>query len=117
MATCQLTLGSRRFPERPIDSVGEQYLRLREAAGVMYGESEISITPTDFINKKAAISWDMKRVGHQGASHSGLSTKNGDLMTIDIKNYGLGSAGDFCLVYIVYELLFSLRDGSVDVFD
>ena len=38
-------------------------------------------------------------------------------MTIDIKNCGLGSAGDYCLVYIVYELLFSLRDGAVDVFD
>ena len=117
VATYQLTIGSRRWPERPSDSVGEQWLRLREAAGVMYGESEISILPTDFLNRKSVIAWDLERVGHQGASHSGISTKNGDLMTIDIKNCGLGSAGDYCLVYIVYELLFSLRDGSVDVFD
>ena len=117
VATYQLTIGSRRWPERPSDSVGEQWLRLREAAGVMYGESEISITPTDFLNRKSVIAWDLEKVGHQGASHSGISTKNGDLMTIDIKNCGLGSAGDYCLVYIVYELLFSLRDGSVDVFD
>ena len=40
-ATYQLTIGSRRFPERPSDSVGEKYLRLREAAGVLYDESEI----------------------------------------------------------------------------
>ena len=83
----------------------------------MYGESELSITPTDFLNRKSVIAWDLEKVGHQGASHSGISTKNGDLMTIDIKNCGLGSAGDYCLVYIVYELLFSLRDGAVDVFD
>ena len=43
-ASYSLQIGSRRFPERPIDSVGEQYLRLREAAGVLCGESEISIT-------------------------------------------------------------------------
>ena len=83
----------------------------------MHGESDISITPTDFANRKSIIAWDLEKVGHQGASHSGPSTKNGDLMTIDIKNCGLGASGDFALVYILFENLFSLRDGSVDVFD
>ena len=86
VATFQLSIGSRRWPERPSDSVGEQWLRLREAAGVAYGESEISILPTDFINRKAITAWDLEKVGHQGASHSGLSTKNNDIMTIDVKN-------------------------------
>ena len=63
------------------------------------------------------IAWDLEKVSHQGAGHSGISTKNGDLMTIDIKNCSLGAAGDYCLVYIVYELLFSWRDGAVNVFD
>ena len=116
-ASYQLTIGSRRFPERPIDSTGELYMRLREAAGVLYGESEISLTPTDFVNRKSIVAWDLEKVGHQGASHSGLSTKNGDLLTIDVKNCGLGASGDFCLVYLVFENLFSLRDGSVDVYD
>ena len=92
-------------------------MRLRESAGVMYGESDISITPTDFVNRKSIVAWDLEKVGHQGMSHSGLSTKNGDLLTIDVKNCGLGASGDFCLVYRVYENLFSLRDGSVDVYD
>ena len=117
VATYQLSIGSRRWPERPSNSVGEQWLRLREAAGVLYGESEISILPTDFINRKAVIGWDLERVGHQGASHSGLSTRNGDIMTIDVKNSGLGASGDYCLVHLVYKKLFSLRDGSVDVYD
>ena len=116
-ATYQLTIGSRRFPERAIDSTGELYYRLREASGVLYGESEISITPTDFVNRKSVVAWDLEKVGHQGASHSGLSTKNGDLLTIDVKNCGLGASGDFALVYLIFENLFSLRDGSVDVYD
>ena len=117
VATYQLSIGSRRWPERPSDSVGEQWLRLREAAGVLYGESEISILPTDFINRKAIVAWDLEKVGHQGASHSGLSTKNGDIMTIDVKNSGLGASGDYALIHLVYENLFALRDGSVDVYD
>ena len=116
-ASYQITIGSRRFPERPIDSVGEQYLRLREAAGVLYGESEISILPTDLVNRKSIVAFDLEKVGHQGASHSGLSTKNGDLLSVTVERSGLGASGDFCLVYLVFENLFSLRDGSVDVYD
>ena len=108
---------SRRWPERPSDSVEEQWLRLREAAGVLYGESEISILPTDFINRKAIVAWDLEKVGHQGASHSGLSIKNGDILSISITNSGLGASGDYALIHLVFENLFALRDGSVDVYD
>ena len=84
---------------------------------MLFGESEISILPTDFLNRKSVIAWDLEKVGHQGASHSGYSTKNGNLMTIDVKNSGLGSAGDYCLIYLTFETIFQLREGSVDVFD
>ena len=116
-ATIQVQISSRRFPERAMDSVGEQFLRLREAAGVAYGESDIAILPTEYVNRKAIFGLDLEKVGHQGGSHSGLSTKNGDILTIDCKNTGLGSSGDTCLVYLIYELIYSLKDGSVDVYD
>ena len=99
-----------------MSSVAEQWLRLREAAGVFYGESDISIIPTDYVNRKGLFGFDLERVGHQGASHSGQSTKNGDILTIDVKNSGLASP-DHVLVYLVFENLFALRDGSVDVYD
>ena len=98
-----------------MDSVGEQFLRLRQAAGVFYGESDIAILPTEFVNRKAVFATDLERVGHQGASHSGLSTKNGDLLTLDFKNTGLGSSGDVALIYVIFETIWSLKDGSVDV--
>ena len=113
----QLVLGSKRFPNRPTNSVSEQWLRTKEAAGILYGESDISILPTDFVNRKGLFGWDLERCGHQGASHSSISTKNGDILTLDVKNCGLGTSGDYALVYLVYENLFSLRDGSVDVYD
>ena len=84
---------------------------------MFYGESEISILPTDFCNRKSIVAWDLEKVGHQGASHSGLTTKNQDIMTISVTNSGLGASGDYALVYLVFENLFALRDGSVDVYD
>ena len=100
-----------------MDSVGEQFLRLRQAAGVFYGESDVAILPTDFVNWKAVFALDLEKVGHQGASRSGYSTKNGDLLTLDFKNSGLGSSGDVALVYLIFETIWSLKDGSVDVYD
>ena len=60
---------------------------------------------------------DLEKVGHQNASHSCYSTKNGDLLTLDFKNSGLGSSGDVALVYLIHEIIWSLRDGAVDVHD
>ena len=113
----QIQVDSRRIPERPVSSVGEQWLRVKEAAGVVYGESDIAILPTDYVNRKFIMGFDLERCGHNGASHSGISTKAGSLLTIDVKNSGLGSSSDYCLVYMIFENLYSLRDGSVDVYD
>ena len=115
--TMQLSIGSRRWPERPTSSVGEQFLRLRQAAGVFYGESDIAILPADFVNRKFIAAWDLEKCAHQGGISSGQNTKNGDILSVDVKNSGLGASGDYCLIYLYFDNLFSLRDGSVDVYD
>jgi hypothetical protein len=61
--TLQLIIGSRRYPECPMDSVGEQRLHFREAAGVFYGESDVSIKPVNFANRKTVFGWDLEKVG------------------------------------------------------
>ena len=91
--------------------------RLREASGVFYGSEDIAILPTDYVNRKAIFAWDLEKCGSHGASHTGLSTRNGDILTIDAKNTGLGASGDYCMIYLVYELIYSVRDGSIDVLD
>ena len=59
---------------------------------------------------------DLEKAGHQGASHSGLSTKNGDIVQLSVQNSPL-STGDSVLVYLVYDGVMSIKDGSVDVFE
>ena len=40
------------------------------------------------------------------------------LCVLDFKQTGLGgSSGDVALVYLVYEIIWSLRDGSAEIFD
>ena len=38
-------------------------------------------------------------------------------MTVDYANSGMGGAGDFALVYMIFDGIVSIRDGTVDVFE
>ena len=117
-ATFQLILGARRFPEQPIDSIGEAYYRLRQATGVSYGESELSLTPQDYANRKFVVAWELEKAGAQNASHTGISTKGGEILTLEAKNTGLGSAGDYALITITYDMICSIRgDQGAEIFD
>ena len=55
-------------------------------------------------------------MGNQ-ALYSGYSTKDGSIVTIDYANTGMGAAGDYALVYLVFDGIVSIRDGAVDVFE
>ena len=83
----------------------------------MYGESDISTNPTDFSIRKYFIAFALEEVGHQSASQGGLSTKNQNIITTDFKNSGLGTSGDYCLIYLVFKNTFTLRDRTVNVYD
>ena len=112
----QLQIGSREWPERPVSSVAETWMRFRQAAGVFYGSDDVAISPVDFHNKKAVLAIDLEKVGNQ-ALYSGYSTKDGSIVTIDYANSGMGGAGDFALVYMIFDGIVSIRDGTVDVFE
>ena len=91
-------------------------MRFRQAAGTFYGSDDVAITPADFHNKKAIYSIDLEKTGNQSL-YSGFSTKDGSIVTLDFKNTGMGAAGDFCLIYLCYDGIVSLRDGTVDVLE
>ena len=91
-------------------------MRFRQSAGVFLGSDDVAISPVDFHNKKAVFSIDLEKVGNQ-ALYSGYSTKAGAIATIDCANTGMGSAGDYALVDMVFDGGVSMRDGSVDVFE
>ena len=113
----QLQSGSRKWPERPVESVPETFLRFRQASGVFYGSDDIAISPADFHNKKAVYAIDLEKTGNQSL-YSGYSTKDGSIVTLDFKNTGMGNAaGEYALIYLCYDGIVSLRDGTVDVLE
>ena len=114
--TYQLQIGSRKWPERAVGSLAEAFMRFRQSAGVFYGSDDISIAAADFHNKKAVYSIDLEKVGNQ-ALYSGYSTKDGSIVTLDFANTGMGAANDYALVYMVFDGIVSIRDGTVDVLE
>ena len=110
-----ISIASRKWPERPTRGIAESFMRLRQAAGSVYGSSDHSISPTDYAGTCYLLGNTFEKVDSM-ASHSGISTKYGSIVQISIDNSGLTS-GDACLIYQVYDGLLNIQDGSCSVFE
>ena len=85
-------------------------MRFRQAAGSCSGSSDHSITPTQYATHTIILGCNLEKVDTQ-ASHSGYSTKDGNLGQISVQNSGLQSS-DHCFIYQVYGSLLEIRGGS-----
>ena len=117
-----VTIGSRKFPERHSDGVSEAFLRLRQAAATFYGQDDMSITPAQYMPNQPGRGFiqglDLEKCGAHGATHSGISTKDGSIVQLEVKNSPCDAAGtDSVITHMVYDGLLSIRDCSVDVFE
>ncbi len=91
----QTQIGSRKFPEYPITSLSEFYYRLRLSIGAHFGDVPISITPRSFRNTHFIAAFDFEKAATGpagGVSFTGISTRNGELLTVDFKNFGVPNA-------------------------
>ena len=113
--TWQISIGSRKWPERPCRGIAEHFMRLRQAAGSFYGSSDHSISPADYANGCYILGNNFDKVDSM-ASHSGYATKDGSIVQLTIENSGL-SAGDECIIYQVYDGLLSIQASSCSVFE
>ena len=66
--------------------------------------------------QKAIMGLDLEKAGNLGATHSGISTKDGSIMQLEVNNSGL-SAGDTVMIFLVYDGLLSIKDGHCEVFE
>ena len=91
-------------------------MRFRQSASGFYGSDGVAIAPQDFADTKCVYGMDLEKVGNQ-ALYSGYSTKDGIIVALDFQNTGMGAAGDYALVYMVFDGIVSIRDGTVDVLE
>eukprot|EP00972_Heterocapsa_arctica_P045640 6736976-Heterocapsa_arctica.AAC.1 len=69
-----ILIGSRKFPEYPVNSCSEAFYQLKKACG-----DDVYIYNRWFRTSKYIIAIDTEKV--PGSGFSGLSTKAGDLLT------------------------------------
>ena len=54
---------------------------------------------------------DLEKAGSPGATHSGISTKDGSIVQLEVNNSGL-QAADTMMIFLMYGGLLSIRDGQ-----
>jgi len=91
----QMQLGAKKYPEYPMNSLAEFYYRLRLAVGAHFGDVPINILPQEFRSAKFMVAVDLEKAASGpagGVSFSGISSRGGELLTIDYKGFGVPDA-------------------------
>jgi hypothetical protein len=91
----QTQIGSKKYPENAVQSLAEYYYRLRLAIGAHFGDVPISITPRAFRSTHFIAAFDFEKAATGpagGVSFTGISTRNGELLVVDYKGFGVPNA-------------------------
>ena len=91
-------------------------MRLRQASATFYGTDDMSVGVAGYTSNQFIGGLDLERVGNIGASHSGISTKDGSIVQLEVNNSGM-QAGDTLMIFLVYDGLLSIKDGHCEVFE
>ncbi len=123
----QTQIGSKKYPENAIQSLAEFYYRLRLAIGAHFGDVPISISPRAFRHSHFIAAFDFEKAATGpagGVSFSGISTRSGELLTLDYKGFGVPNADPLLsttpiqsFVFLNHDALISLTADGVSVSD
>ena len=111
----QAQCGSQKFPDNECIGVSESYFRLLQALGHEKDHEDISIFPAQFVSTSAIFGIDFEKAGNE-ALYSGISTRQGKVMTLTVKNSQASVVHPHTVfVYQVYDGVCNIRSGAVDV--
>ena len=89
----QLQIGSKLFPEYPVQSLAEAFYSLRKTLGITnIGAGSVNISKRFFMKDKFVLATDCEKM--LGASFTGYNSRSGDLMTIRLRNAWDGSTAN-----------------------
>ena len=110
----QIQIGANLVPEYPINSLAESYSQLRKTVGRSF-----EMHSSWYRSRKYIIGLDLEKIS--GAGFTGLSTKSGDLPTLNFKDCGaLNDANNvpdrvFCALN--YDSVLNILDSGVQLLD
>ena len=110
----QLQLDSYLYPETRMDSLGEHFSKLQEAAGT-YDQKLVtnSLTPQMYRHNGFVTGINLMRA--PGSAFSGLNTRTGSLLVL--KNENLRTTVTKIYAHLVGTVLVECRADSTSVFD
>ena len=92
-------------------------MRLRQASATFYGTDDMSVGVAGYTSNQFIGVLDLECCGHQGgATHTGLSTRDGSIVQLSVNNNGM-QAGGTLMIFLVYDGLPSIKDGHCEVFE
>lgn len=107
-----IQVGSKLFPEYPINSVTEALYQLRKTVGVPF-----NMIGRWYRTSKYILGVDMEKVS--GAGFTGLNTKAGDLITLNFRDCDFGGSNVpdkvFCVIH--YDSVLQINDSGVNVLE
>jgi hypothetical protein len=114
----QIQIGARKFPEYPITCLAEAFYRLRLAIGAHFGDVPISVLPHEFRTNK----FEKAASGPAGGvAFSGISSRGGELLTIEYKNMGATLPVDTTptqsFVSLNFDAIVEIGDTNISVSD
>ena len=107
-----IQVGSKLFPEYPINSATEALYQLRKTVGVPF-----NMIGRWYRTSKYILGIDMEKVS--GAGFTGLNTKAGDLITLNFRDCDFGGSNVpdkvFCVIH--YDSVLNVQDSGVSVLE
>ena len=85
------TLGGDRYPQFDVECDGEQYYRLRLASLMHTGTDSFSMSSLEFRNDSAVFAINLEKAPG-AAGHTGVNTRSGSQLTINLKYCGAHAA-------------------------
>ncbi len=108
-----MNVGSDRYPQFSVDSHQECFYRLRLARQMANGNDAMSISPHAYVRNKFITALNLEKVPGE-SSHSGINTRSGSQLTLNIKN---SAAATTCHVILVYDQICNITAAGVEVLD
>jgi hypothetical protein len=109
-----IQVGSMLMPEYPVNAVSEAYYQLKKVVGKAF-----NIHARWYRSRRYIIGFDLEKIA--GAGFTGMSTKNGDLLTVNFRNCINGADATskphrmYCALN--YDAILNIRDQGVELLD
>ena len=110
----QVQIGSKPIPEYPVHSLSESYSQLKKTVGRAF-----KMHSSWYRSRKYVIGLDLENIS--GARFTGLSTKAGDVLTINFKDCdalgGGNSVPDRVFCALNYDCVLNIQDSGIQLLD